>query len=87
MNIDRRIIAAAALAALAGGCTPTDISFGNAVRTTMAAQVVNPDPEYDDPVPTTDAAKGAAAVKRYRTDAVKQPDATRTTDAGADSPK
>ncbi|WP_227340078.1 hypothetical protein [Sphingopyxis sp. P8] len=79
MNIDARIVAMTAAAALAAGCTPTDATLGNAVRSTMAAQVVNPEPVYDDPVPTTDAAKAAAAVDRYRSDQVKQPDTIRTT--------
>lgn len=87
MSIDRRIILAATLAVLAAGCTPTDVTFGNSVRQTMAAQVVDPDPQYEDSVPTTDAAKTAAAIKRYRTDAVKQPDSIRTTDTESGGPK
>lgn len=87
MNIDRRIVAAAVLAALATACTPTDATFGNAVRQTMAAQVVNPDPEYESPVPTTDGAKGAEAIERYRTDRVKKPDTIRTTDTQTGSPR
>ncbi|MGN7932788.1 hypothetical protein [Sphingopyxis sp. 22461] len=80
MNIDPRIMVGAAVAAVAvSGCTPTDISFGNSVRQTMAAQVVDPDPQYDGPDHTTDAAKTAAAVNRYRTDAVKQPETISTT--------
>ena len=87
MNFDRRIMIAAAMAALAGGCTPTDVTLGNAVRQTMAAQVVDPDPQYDEAGHPTDAAKSAAAVKRYRTDTVKQPDSIRTTDSETGSPK
>lgn len=87
MNIDRRIAWAAPALALAAGCTPTDVTLGNSVRQTMAAQVVNPDPQYDDAIPTTEAAKTAAAVKRYRTDAVKQPDSVRTTDTGVGGPR
>lgn len=84
MNIDhRRTAAAAALALLASACTPTDVTLGNAVRQTMAAQVVNPDPQYEDPIPTTDAAQSTGAVKRYRTDKVKRPDTIRTTDTQA----
>jgi len=79
MNIDARIIVMTAAAALAAGGTPTDAPLGKAVRTTMAAQVVNPEPVYDDAIPTTDAAKAAAAVDRYRTDRVKKPDTIRTT--------
>lgn len=87
MNIDPRIAVAAGLTLVAAGCTPTDATFGNAVRQTMAAQVVNPDPQYEDPVPTTEGAKGAKAVDRYRTDKVKQPDTIRTTDTQTGSPQ
>ena len=87
MNIDRRMTAVLLLGALAAGCTPTDATFGNAVRQTMAAQVVNPDPQYDTPLPTTEAAKAAAAVDRYRTDKVKQPDTIRTTDTKVGAPR
>jgi len=87
MNIDRRMIAALTLGALAAGCTPTDATFGNAVRQTMAAQVVNPDPQYENPIPTTEAAKAGAAVDRYRTDKVKKPDTIRTTDTETGSPR
>lgn len=87
MNIDHRMMAALALGALATGCTPTDATFGNAVRQTMAAQVVNPDPQYDSAIPTTEAAKAGAAVDRYRTDKVKKPDTIRTTDTETGSPR
>ncbi|MBJ7498786.1 MAG: hypothetical protein JHC57_03415 [Sphingopyxis sp.] len=87
MNIDFRLGAAAALALIVAGCTPTDVTFGNAVRQTMAAQVVNPDPQYEDPIPTTEGAKAAKAVDRYRTDKVKQPDTIRTTDTETGGPK
>jgi len=52
-----------------------------------AAQVVDPEPQYDNPVPTTDAAKSAAAVERYRTDRVKKPDTISTTDGQSGSPQ
>lgn len=87
MNFDRRMVVVATLALTAAGCTPTDATFGNAVRQTMAAQVVDPDPQYDDAIPTTEAAKTAAAVKRYRSDTVKQPDSIRTTDGEGVGPQ
>lgn len=86
MNTDYIVLAIIA-AVLLAGCTPTDATFGNAVRQTMAAQVVNPDPQYDSPVPTTEAAKAGAAVDRYRTDKVKQPDTIRTTDTKTGTPQ
>ena len=87
MNIETRLGAALALAGMTAACTPTDVTFGNAVRTTLAAQVVDPDPRYEEPVPTTDAAKTAAAVERYRTDRVKKPESIRTTDGQSGSPQ
>ena len=87
MSFDPRLGAILALAVTAAACTPTDVTFGNAVRPTMAAQVVDPDPQYEDPVPTTDAAKTAAAVERYRTDRVKKPESIRTTDGQSGSPQ
>ena len=87
MSFNTRLGAILALAVTAAACTPTDVTFGNAVRTTMAAQVVDPDPQYAEPVPATDAAKSAAAVERYRTDRVKQPDTISTTDGQSGSPK
>lgn len=87
MSFDTRLGAILALAVTAAACTPTDVTFGNAVRTTMAAQVVDPDPQYAEPVPATDAAKSAAAVERYRNDRVKQPDTISTTDGQSGSPK
>ena len=87
MSFDPRLGAILALAVTAAACTPTDVTFGNAVRTTMAAQVLDPDPQYAEPVPATDAAKSAAAVERYRTDRVKQPDTISTTDGQSESPK
>ena len=87
MSFDTRLGAILALAVTAAACTPTDVTFGNAVRTTMAAQVVDPDPQYAEPVPATDAAKSAAAVERYRNDRVKQPDTISTTHGQRGSPK
>lgn len=86
MNTEYSLLAIAA-AVWMSGCTPTDATFGNAVRQTMAAQVVNPDPQYDNPIPTTEAVKTGAAVDRYRTDKVKQPDTIRTTDTEVGSPQ
>lgn len=86
MNIEQLLLAFG-LGVLLTGCTPTDATFGNAVRQTMAAQVVNPDPQYENPIPTTEAAKAGAAVDRYRTDKVKKPDTIRTTDTETGSPR
>jgi hypothetical protein len=51
----------------------TDPGFGEAVKYNAAIQTIDPDPVYDenDSKPGDSGAKGVAAVKRYRTDAVK----------------
>jgi hypothetical protein len=46
-------------------------NFGEANRVTMAAQVVDPAPQYD-------TAMADSSVERYRTDKVKKPDKVRT---------
>jgi len=53
-------------------CTPNDTTFGGAVRHNYAAQVINPDPEYDEEMTAT-GETNQAAVERYRTDQVKEP--------------
>jgi hypothetical protein len=57
-------------------------NFGEANKQTMAAQVIDPNPTYDDPVPETHGEHAAQAVERYRTDKVKLPDRVRTTKSG-----
>ena len=57
-----------------------DPGFGEANRATYAAMIVNPDPQYDTPIPATSAEKAAQAIERYRNDQVKQPERTSTTE-------
>lgn len=54
-------------------------NWGEANRQTMAAQIIDPAPHYDYAVPESSGAHAAAAIERYRTDKVKQPDKVRTT--------
>lgn len=58
-----------------------DPSFSEAVRYNAAIQIVDPDPVYaeNDAKPGDSGAKGAAAVKRYRTDTVKEVQVMTTT--------
>ena len=42
--------------------------------------VINPDPQYDTPIPPTSAAHAAAAIDRYRNDQVKVPERVSTTE-------
>ncbi|WP_369026671.1 hypothetical protein [Qipengyuania sp. RANM35] len=59
---------------------PGDAAFGEANRQTMMAQVVNPDPVYEDDM-VTSGDHAAQAVERYRKDAVKQPETISTTES------
>jgi type IV pilus biogenesis protein CpaD/CtpE len=60
-------------------------NFGEATKQTFAAQVINPNPVYDEPYAIGSGAKAAAAVERYRTDKVKQPQAQKTSAFGSSS--
>lgn len=83
MPIDRlRTLVLIGLAGCLAGCASTSAgglqlgkadNFGEAYRQTFAAQIINPNPEYADPVPLSSGAKAVAALERYRTDNVKQP--------------
>ena len=91
IELARRTCCLALLPLLAGCASvpsileqPGDSLFGEANRQTMMAQVIDPDPVYDEPM-VTSGDHAAQAIERYRTDTVKQPDNIRTTDAGADS--
>jgi len=88
MSSDRtRRLAAFALLPLMAGCAsvppiteqPGDAPFGEANRQTMMAQVVNPDPVYDEPM-VTSGEHAAQAIDRYATDSVKQPESVSTTE-------
>jgi len=58
-----------------------DPALGEAVKYNAAIQTVNPDPTYPagSAQPGDSGVKGAAAVKRYRSDAVKQVEVMQTT--------
>jgi hypothetical protein len=85
-------VAAAALLGLSGCNTANkhigeeDPFFGDAVKYDTALQTINPDPVYPPSAakPGDNGDKGAHAVRRYRTDAVKAVEATQTT-AGSSS--
>ena len=63
-----------------------DPGFGDSTKYNAAVQIIDPDPVYtaDSAQPGDSGAKGAAAVKRYRTDAVKQVE-TMSTSSGSSS--
>lgn len=64
-----------------------DPSWGEANRATMAAQVINPNPEYETLVPETSAVNAVNAIDRYRDGRVEQPDRISTTEALSDGPE
>ena len=91
-----RLLIAPILLVLLAGCQTAaplpqagslDAGFGEAVKYDMAIQVIDPDPVYDenDAQPGASGAKGAAAVKRYRTDQVKQIETQTTTQSSGSS--
>ena len=87
MSYSRATLAALMLAGLAACSTAGretgagDPFLGEAVRYNAAVQTINPDPVYgpEDARPGDNGEKGAAAVKRYRTDKVKQVQTVETT--------
>ena len=84
MTIDYRRLALIALLPALAACEhnypgPPASKFGDANRATMAAQVVDPDPQYDTINPPTSGEKAGQAGERYRKDAVKKPDRTSST--------
>ncbi|MFC4293526.1 hypothetical protein ACFO0A_00480 [Novosphingobium tardum] len=86
MTTKRALLAAGAVLALAGctGWDPRtgkieDAGWGEANRQTIAAQVIDPDPQYEYVDPETSGLHAAQAIERYRTDRVKQPVTTSTT--------
>ena len=62
-----------------------DPAFGETTKYNAAVQTIDPDPVYaeEGSQPGDSGAKGAAAVKRYRTDAVKTLETQTTTTATA----
>lgn len=96
-----RIIAMFGAAAAVCGCTSgpvahktigsPDPGFGEVTRHNAAVHIIDPDPVYtaDASQPGDDGAKAASAMKRYRTDAVKTPQAqssqTSTSSGGSGS--
>lgn len=81
-----RTSAAVLMLVLVAGCASTNgqlrsakqDNWGEANRQTMAAQVIDPAPVYEDPVATTGGAQVAAAIERLRTDRVKKPEKVKT---------
>ena len=81
-----RLMLIAPAALLLAGCAVDPVTqsydpgFGEANKYNQAVQTINPDPVYtaDAAQPGDHGAKGAAAVKRYRTDTVKNVETIQT---------
>ena len=92
MTIDAKRILPIAGAALAlSACTNADGRFdlsqndptwGDANRATMAAQVVDPSPEYDTPIPPTSATNAVRAIDAYEAGDVEEVETISTTSGG-----
>jgi hypothetical protein len=91
------LIVLAGAGLLLAGCTngprtaasPAPV-MGEAVKWNSAVQTIDPNPVYSDQdaQPGSSGAKGAEAVKRYRTDAVKDVSVmTTTSDSGSSEPR
>ena len=91
-----RLLLAPLVVILLAGCESVDPrtgsldpGFGEAVKYNAAIQTIDPDPVYgpEDSKPGDSGAKGVAAVKRYRTDAVKDVEVMETTSGSASGPQ
>jgi len=88
MRIDLRLTIFALAVPLVAGCTTStsmkhgadDEGWGEANRQTMAAQIIDPAPQYDYAVPETGGEHVAKAIERYRQDKVKRPERVKTSD-------
>lgn len=70
--------------------TPSNAALGDAVKWNSAVQTIDPNPVYNeqDAQPGGSGAKAAEAVKRYRTDSVKDVSVmTTTSDSGSSEPR
>ena len=91
MSFKRLLITAALSSALAGCATwnahigDEDPGLGEAVKYNAAVETINPAPVYsaEGAQPGDNGQKGAEAVKRYRTDKVKDVQSMQTTSGGS----
>jgi hypothetical protein len=96
MKCNRILTAVTGTAILLSGCTSVadkelmgfqDPSWGEANRQTMAAQVIDPDPQYDTAIPPTSATNAVSAIERYANGNVEQPDRISTSDISSTGPQ
>ena len=96
MRIDARHLLAASAAVLAlSACTNADGRFdlsnsdptwGDANRATMAAQVIDPNPVYENPIPPTSAVNAVRAIDAYAEGNVEEVESLDTTEGGGGGP-
>ena len=67
------LLAALGLAGCMDPHEPLSADFGNSVRANIAAQLVNPEPNYSSALPETDGERVENALRRYRTNREFQP--------------
>lgn len=85
-----KIASAVSMIALLAGCASTQgrvatvrqDNWGEANRQTMAAQIINPSPDYGDTPMLTAGDQVAGATARLRTGQVKQPERIKTSKSG-----
>jgi predicted small secreted protein len=95
MAMSSRLLLITAGALLLPACNTTknigqeDPGLGEALKYNAAIQTVNPEPVYPAGAaqPGDSGVKGATAVKRYRTDAVKQVEVMQTTTGSSGGPR
>ena len=80
----KRILTASAALLVVSACTPNDIGLGDAVKSNYAAQIVNPEPVYEDAM-VASGTQSAAGQERYRKGTVKKPVGVKTTTGGSSS--
>ena len=92
MSITRTsiLILLAATAAVVAGCTQSQVQLrpdhGLGLRSELAAQIANPEPEYERVLaPGYDGGRAALAQTRYRTGTVIQPTGGRASTVGVSS--
>ena len=76
------VFLAGCAAAPGGVSTVKQDNWGEANRQTMAAQIIDPSPDYAGAPMTTAGDQVAGALARYRTGQVKQPERIKTSKSG-----